>query len=200
MSSSSTLIGWDATHPVIMDVAAAARAAPSFDLAQRTQDVEDAVRQAGRFSVWPLLLLFPAALLPDAGVWVSLSALGWFVYVITARLRAVECRARMVAETEAIQAQVAADACAHADLLDAADRGGLDAMQALLGRWMERRPECLRTFDVGLVRGTNSMWILTGTARSGRSTPISPSSMHLPYPPCSWRCSPAALPSLSPYA
>lgn len=155
--------GWQSSLGDILDTGVAVRRAIPFDEQARRQDVERRVAAAGKFPLWTPFLAIPALLLPAGPVWAVLVLAGSALLFHLAKQRREDVQARLAAETERLKQKHDQEAARFAATLRAADAGDPAAVQSLLARWLERRPQTLHAFESTVTKHGDA-WHVRGTA------------------------------------
>lgn len=166
-------VGWQSEQAGILQAAVAARSITAFDEQLRSNDVSRQIAQAKRFALWPLLLVLGAFLLPYAWIWITAILAVWGHRVHVAFARAAEVEAKLAAETAQLREQVRRSAdSVHAALLRA-NEGSLEALDFLLNRWLDQRPQSIQRFTAQISGTSRDGWMIVGDAVRRDAIPAS---------------------------
>ncbi len=173
-------IGWRSALPAIIDAGNATRHPKQFDEQRRAREVERLVADARKFPWWlvaiPLVLfLFPNGwILGTTGVLIF----GGIAYLTIQRGARLE--ESLDQETVRLRAANRREIERVEKLVTAADAGDPAALESLLARWHERRPESVQNVVVelsihpssaGANDGASSVWELSGQALRWQDIP-----------------------------
>lgn len=156
-------VGWRSATKEILDAGAAVRQPVVFNESQRSEIVERRVAKVRRYPLWPAIIAFLCYFLPNGFTWAALAIVGWALLVFHAYQNGARLRAQLDAETERLKRDASNDAARCASMLTAASAGDPRAMNDLLRRWLDRRPEAIRGFEPQ-IEATVSGWLLQGRA------------------------------------
>lgn len=175
-------IGWRSSLPEIIAAGNATRHPPQFDEQDRAREVERQVADAAKFPWWPLPVAFFFFVIPHG--WVlgiaGLALFGFLVYL--SRKRASELGESLARETARLRAARERHAEHLGKVVAAANSGDPAALEWLLARWHELRPESIRSivFDIsarpspnGVDGGSPIVWQLGGRALQRNQIPAS---------------------------
>ena len=166
-------IGWQSALPQIIAAGNAARHPNQFDEQLRSSEVQSRVAEARKFPWWPVPVALFLFALPDGWVvgFAVLFIFGGMVYL--AKRRGTELQASLDDETKRLRAASKLEIAHVNGIAKAADTGDPAALEALLARWHERRPESIRSITLDFsIRPVSSStddgesWAYTITGRA----------------------------------
>lgn len=151
----------------VADVLAAGFSAsrpPQFDEMARFTDVAKQVSEARRYPLWPVGLAALLLLLPNGWIFALLAGAMWAFTVRAAVSRSSTLQSRLDAETTKLREATSREAEAVTQALMRANEGDIAGLEYLLKRWLDRRPECIRTFTAQIADGRSGEFVISGDA------------------------------------
>ncbi|MEJ7812238.1 MAG: TerB N-terminal domain-containing protein [Gemmatimonadaceae bacterium] len=158
------MVGWQSVVNDIMAAAHRARTVPSFDEQARAREVARKVADAKRIPLWPLVVAGVTLFLPYGFAWAAVVLALWLVVAAAAYRRASELARSLNEQSAQLTAGHQRQEAEVRSLVEQADQGDAVAMQRVLDRWRQFRPEVLRPFNPQLLQPTGGEWLIRGDA------------------------------------
>lgn len=155
---------WRDAIEVVLAAGSSASKPPHFDEVARAADVAKQVAEERKYPIWPIGIVALMLLFPNGWILALIAGAMWCFVVRAAIKRSNTLRTQLDTETVKLRDMVHRNAAAVEQALLRANTGDVAGLKFLLERWLDRRPDCIRTFTAQVTKRLSGEFVVSGDA------------------------------------
>lgn len=155
---------WRDAIEIVLVAGTSASKPPNFDEVARAADVAKQVSEARKYPIWPIAIVALLLLFPNSWILALIAGTLWGFVVRAAIKRSNTVRTQLDTETVQLRDMVHRNAAAVEQASLRANAGDIAGLKFLLERWLDRRPDCVRTFTAQVTKRLSGEFVVSGDA------------------------------------